>query len=265
MRSASQIHFGEIKVDEKRAIIDELLTQAHIYLDEQANMVVRTIHEDEDVPTSCFECGESLREIYTRPDELSRNLNDYDLVVLKCEKCSLFYAVWIQPFTYDPTFLEPAIEDEKSGGRTIEPAQWNQVGKPQWGEGIQPKFSKKTAMAYARANSQLEDIDKRLNSIIQDKLVEMHSHDLSSETINIARTKVVNYVKNTPLTEKKLANLLAAAIYQASHEELRCIGGAVRRGEKLSERKIEEIFGVTRKTIRKWRKQLPNRLNDLYL
>lgn len=252
-------------MNEKRAIIDELLTQARICLDERANIVIRTVQEYENIPSSCSNCGKPLREIYTRPEELTRNWNDYDLVVLKCEKCGLFYAVWIQPFTYDPTFLEPAVEDEKAGERIIEPTQWKQVGKPQWGEGIQPKFPRKSVIAYTRAISQQEDINRRLNSVVQGKLAEMYRHGLSSETINIARNKVLNYLKDNSVTSKKMANLLAAAIYEASHEEIMYMGGPVRRGEKLSERKIEEILGVTRKTIRKWRKRLPHQLNALYL
>lgn len=165
--------------------MDELLTQARIYLNEQAEMLVETIQEYDDVPDSCSKCGGSLEEIYARPEELS-GWNSYDLIVLKCEKCTLFHAFWIQPITDSYTFT-PTKED--MAGRIIEPPRWKYKGKPQWGEGKQPKFSKKTAKAYERTVSQLEDLNKKLNPIIQGKLAEMYRAGLSMETINSARKK----------------------------------------------------------------------------
>jgi len=248
-------------MDEKRAIIDELLTQARIYLDGQAEMVVDTLQEFDDIPDSCSKCGASLEEIYVRPEELT-SWNGYDLIVLKCKKCSLFHAFWIQPFTNDETLTFPAKEDEHRGGRIIEPPQWKYRGKPQWGEGKQPKFSKKTAKAYERTVLQLEDLDKKLSPIIQGKLGEMYRSGLSSETINSARNKVLDFLRNNPVTSKQLASLFAAAIYEAPHEEPIGVGSFKRVGEKISERQLEKIFKVTRKTIRKWRKRLLRRKNN---
>jgi len=239
-------------MDEKRTIIDELLTRARIYLDEQTEMAIKTVQDFDDVPESCSKCGEHLKEVYERPEELTNGPNEFDLVVLKCEKCTLFHAFWIQPITDGHTF-NPTKED--MAGRIIEPPQWKYRGKPQWGEGKQPKFSKKTAKAYERTVSQLEDLDKKLNPIIQGKLSEMYRAGLSSETINSARNNVLGFLRNNPVTSKQLISLFAAAIYEASHEELIGAGGYRRIGEKISERQLEKIFGLTRKTIRKWRKR----------
>lgn len=251
-------------MDEKRRILDELPIQARIHLDEQAEIVIDTVQEGDNLHNSCSECQKPLKEIYVRSEELDTG-NGYDLVVLKCEKCNLLHAFWIQPFTYDETFLTPAKEDEHRGGRRIEPSKWEHVGKPQWGEGRQPKFSEKTAKVYEREISQLEDRNKRLNSIIQGKLAEMHRAGLSVDTINSARNKVLNYLMNNSATSKQLTSLFAAAIYEASHEELAGVGGFRRIGERISERQLEQIFGVTRKTIRKWRKSLPPHVGDFYL
>ena len=264
MGSVFTTTFSGIKMDEKRAIIDELLTQARIYLDGQAEMVVDTLQEFDDIPDSCSKCGASLEEIYVRPEELT-SWNGYDLIVLKCKKCSLFHAFWIQPFTNDETLTFPAKEDEHRGGRIIEPLQWKHRGKPQWSEGKQPTFSKKTAKAYERTVSQLGDLNKKLNPVIQGKLAEIYKAGLSSETINSAINKVLNYLRINPATSKQLISLFAAAIYEASHEELVGVGGFRRVGEKISERQLERIFGVTRKTIRKWRKRLSRRINNFYL
>ena len=242
-------------MDEKRTIMDELLTQARIYLDEKVGMVIKNVEEDEDFLDFCSRCGKPLKEIYERPEELTSGPNDFGLVVFKCEKCTLFHAFWIEPYVYDPTFLNPAKEDEHLGGRIVEPPQWKYRGKPQWGEGKQPRFSKETAKAYERTVSQ-QDLSKKLKITIQDKCAEMRSTGLSVEIINLAREKVLNYLRNNTVTSKQLVKLFAAAIYESSHGEHLCVGRHRRRGEKISERQLEKIFGVTRKTIRKWRKRL---------
>jgi len=173
----------------------------------------------------------------------------------------LFHAFWIEPYTHDPTFSTPAKEDEHLGGRIVEPPQWKYRGKPQWGEGKQPRFSKEAAKAYERIVSQ-QDLSKKLKITIQDKCAEMHSTSLNVEIINLAREKALNYLGNNTVTSKQLVKLLAAAIYESSHEEHLCDGRYRQGGEKISERQLEEIFGVTRKTIRMWRKRLSRPIGD---
>jgi len=236
-------------MDEKRTIIDELWTQARIYLDEQAEMVTKTVRSYDDTPDSCSKCRGSFEEIYVRSEELT-SWNGYDLIVLKCQKCRLLYAFWIQPFSPDETHLFSAKGDEHVG-RRIEPPKWEYVNKPEWGEGRQPKFSKKTVKTYERTSSQLEGVNKKMNPIIQSKLAEMYGAGLGIETINSARNKVADYLRNNSTTSNQLVSLLTAAIYEASHEELVGVDGLKRVGEKISERELEKVFGVTRKTIRK--------------
>lgn len=237
---------------EKSAIIQELLTQARIYLDEQVEMVIKTVQEYDEVPDSCPKCEGHVKEIYERCGR------EFDLIVLKCD---IFFAFWVQPFTFEPFFESPAKEDEHGGGRIIEPSQWKYAGKPQWGEGRQPKFPKETAKAYRRAVSQLNHRNKRLNHVIRDKLTEMYSAGLSNETITSARNRVLIYLRNNSLTEKQLVAMFAAAVYETSHEDiLVAVPSRFQRvGEKISERRLEKIFGVTRKTIRKWRRLLASR------
>jgi len=245
-----------MEMDEKRTIIDELWTQARIYLDEQVEIVIKTIQHYDYVPDSCLKCGASLEEIYARPEEVTKGWNDYDLIVLKCEKCNLFYAFWLQPSTYDETFLTPTKEDEHRGGRRMEPPKWEYVCKPEWGEGKQPKFSKEFGKTYERTKLQLEDLNTKLNNIITPKLAQMYRAGISTGTINSAREKVRGYLWTNSATSKQLVSLLAAAIYETSHEGIYFGGSRRVVGEKISERKLEKIFGVTRKTIRNWRKRL---------
>ncbi|MFX0117173.1 MAG: hypothetical protein ACFFB3_21690, partial [Candidatus Hodarchaeota archaeon] len=106
---------------------------------------------------------------------------------------------------------------------------------------------------------------KQLNVLVREKMGDMNAAGISIETVNSARRKVVDCLEDKSMTRKQLMNLLVAAIYEASHEELVGVGGFRRVGEKFSERQLEKIFGVTRKTTRKWRKRLPNRINNFYL
>jgi len=100
--------------------------------------------------------------------------------------------------------------------------------------------------------------------LIREKLGQMNAAGISIETINSARRKVIDYLEK-PLSHKQLTTLLAAAIYEASREELIGFGGVKPVGEQVSERLLEKIFGVTRKTMRKWRKSLPRRIKKFYL
>jgi len=93
----------------------------------------------------------------------------------------------------------------------------------------------------------------------------MNASGISTETINSARRKVICYLEGKPVTHRQLTSLLVAAVYETSHEELIGVGGFKRVGEKVSERQLEKIFEVTRKTMRKWRKRLPHREGSFYL
>jgi len=244
---------------EKKAIIEELF-KTHLYLDENADMKIETLHDYDNIPETCPKCNESLEEIYSRPEG---NIS-YDLVVSECKKCKVCYAFLVEDATDDDTFLVPAKEDEHIGDRVVEPHDWKHVGKPQWGEGKQPKFSKEIAKEYEKSPSKTQTISNKLDTIIQTKLPEMYKAGLSIETINSARNKVMKYLRENSATSRQLVKLFAAAVYDASNEELAGIGGLKRIGEKVSERELEKIFQITRKTIREWRKRLSCRMNPSY-
>lgn len=252
-------------MDEKIAIINELLTIGRTYVDEEAGMIILTAQNCAEISASCSKCRSSIKEIYARPEELTSGPNDYDLVVLKCENCGLYFAYWIPPFTYDDSVLVPAKEDKHLGKRIVEPPHWKYVGKPEWGEGKRPKFSKKKANAYRESVFKQHSLAKPMDTIIRNKLQEMYRAGLEIETINAARKKTLEYIGKNHVTQNQLVALFAAAIYDASHEDLKLVGGSTRAGEKISERQLESIFSVTRKTIRKWRKRVPSRTTDFYL
>lgn len=248
---------------EKKTVIDEIFSQARIYLDEEVNMSINIIREEDPIPDACSTCNNELVEIYSRPVRMMQSCYDYDLVVLKCEKCLRVYAFCIEPSAYDDSFLIPTREDEQLGGRIVEPRQWKHVGKPQWGEGEIPTFSERIAKAYSKEILS-ENPRSKLDQIIQRKLTEMYQGGLSIETINLARIKMVNYLRKNrakTLTLKQNVSLIAAAIYEASNEKLNGVSRLGRIEEKITERQLERMFGVTRKTIRKWKSKLQACMN----
>jgi N-acetylglutamate synthase-like GNAT family acetyltransferase len=240
-------------MDNKKAIIDEVLDTERIYINENATMEIRTVNGFTEIPEHCSKCKEPLEEIYIRPED-QVGINDYVLVVLKCENCSTFYSFWIEPATFDDTYITPTKEDMK--GREIEPPEWEYKRKTESGKRKHHVFSKKIADSYKKAIRQLEDIDKKVTLLLQSKQEELYAAGLSKGTIYSARNKVINCLKNNTITLKQLNSLLAAAIYEASREEYIGANGYRRIGEKIGECQLEKIFGVTRKTIRRWRKLL---------
>jgi hypothetical protein len=248
---------------EKDTIIEEVFTYGRVQIDDKANLTVNTMGEDYEVPDTCPKCGGQLEVVYSRPDELLRGNNDYDLVVSKCSKCLQYYAFWIEPFTDDPSLTEPSEKDEHMGGRVIEPPHWRHVGKPEWGEGKPTRIPRAITKAYKQAvhDTTLEKLDK----LLLEKRNEMLKAGLSNETINSARSKALVYLRKNAATKKQLLSLVAAALYVSSHEELICLGGLARVTEKISARRLEEVMGVTSKTIRKWKTRVPQRNNTFYV
>ncbi|MGD0495557.1 MAG: hypothetical protein ABSB28_05900 [Candidatus Bathyarchaeia archaeon] len=242
---------------EKKSIIDELISQAQVYLDEKIDMTIETITDCDMLPEHCSQCGQELTELYCRPEKLVESGNAYDLVVLKCQNCNVVAAFYIEPIAYDDLMMTPSKQDEYLGGRTLEPPHWKYVGKPKWGEGEQPLIPKKCAEAYKNAISkpeepaQLEELDQ----LIQSKFAKMFQAGLDKE-INSAKRKTVRYLNNNPLTPKQLRAAFAAAIYNVSQEKPNRIDSHLEQKEPIPERDLEKIFGITRKTIRRWRKLL---------
>ncbi|MCJ7560929.1 cyclin domain-containing protein [Candidatus Bathyarchaeota archaeon] len=241
---------------EKKAILDEMFNQAKIYIDAKVNMIIQTLHEDECIPDNCSRCGQELIEIYSRPEELMQGWNDYDLIVFKCHKCQLLYAFYFEPESFDP--LTEATEEEHAGEQAIQPKQWKNVGKHQWGEGKRPKFPKECAEAYTKEILDPNNLNEKLNHLNNTKLQALQRAGISLETLNLARNKVLRYVQGKKITMKKLITLLASAIYVTANGVTTNGGLWKHQGEGISERKLEEIFSITRKTLRKWVKVLKN-------
>jgi transposase-like protein len=226
---------------EKKAVIDEVFSHGRVYLDENIDIIIETVRETSEAPENCPHCHHELTELYSRPVEFLENCDDYDLIVLKCQNCSRVTAFYVEPFTWADSLLTPRNDDEYVRGRVVKPHRWKYVGKPEWGEGEKPLIPKRCSEAYKKAISQSKSPHSKLDRLIQAKLRQMYQEGLNIETINFARNKVMKQLKNSSPTCKQLTTLFAAEIYNSAQDQ-------------ISERRLEKIFGISRKTIRKWSK-----------
>lgn len=207
-------------------------------------MKIETLREEYDkVPDNCPKCGHEFEEIYCRSEKSDRD-EVFDLIVLKCPECHAFYAYWID------------TSDEYRWGATMQ-ADMEANPEPTGNQPLKNKLkpavvSKKCAVAYTKSILTKDAKNKEQNRLIQAKLPELYKAGLSLETINFAKNRVINHLKNNKPSPKSLPKLVAAAIYVTSNGVTTDKGLWKHQGEGISERQLEEIFGVTRKTIRKW-------------
>jgi hypothetical protein len=230
-----------------------LYSKTNEKLDFSVDMKIETLREDYDIiPNKCPKCGHIFEEIYCR-SEKSHWDGIFDLIVFQCSKCHAFYAYWID-CSDDYSWRAEISADMEANPEPTRNQPLKIKGKPALYE--KSVLFKKCAEGYSKAISDKTEADKELNCLFQAKLPELYKAGLSLETINFARNKVTNYQKNKKPSVKKIPNLVAAAIYATANGATTDGGLWKRQGEGISERQLEEIFGVTRKTIRRLSKLL---------
>jgi hypothetical protein len=189
------------------------------------------ISEKVDIPDKCKQCNEELEEIYWRHDPI------YELAVLECPKCKTIYAYLIE------------IENDSMVSWDSEGDPLNEHSTPKTTD-LKKAIPKNCISAYSKALSSQESKNSALSKIINAKLPDLYKLGLSLTTINLARSALTSEI-NDNTTKKQLTILIAASIYAKANT----VTGDVsweHRGEGATERQLEEIFGVSRKTIRKW-------------
>lgn len=233
---------------EKKLIINELNSKAIEKIDFSVEMKIETLTEDRDIiPDKCPKCSHVFEEIYCR-SEKTHKYGDFDLIVFKCSSCQAYFTYWIDCSGDYRANAEISAHMQAN----LEPTGNQPLrikGKPALSE--KNVLFKKCAQRYSKAISDKAKSDKELNSLIQAKLPELYKAGLSLETINFAKNKVTHYQINNKASAKKMPKLFAAAIYRTANMAV-----WKHQGEGISERQLEEIFGVTRKTIRRLSKLL---------
>ncbi|MCW4046663.1 MAG: hypothetical protein NWE99_03750 [Candidatus Bathyarchaeota archaeon] len=215
---------------DEQGIINEVFRETGIHIDSIFEMKIEELKSDEEVPDNCPRCNQELTLIYDR-SEYDEN-NPFSLLVLKCQRCHIAYSYWWEEFC-DPTYDDNSGYILSKKGKLI--------------------ISKKAAAEYLKEISTREKRNKELIRLFQEKLPILCKAGLSLETLNLARNQAAAYIQQHKTSKKGISKLLAAAIYSKANGEYVC-GSWKHTGEGISEEDLAEIFGVTRKTIRKWKK-----------
>ena len=176
----------------------------------------------------------------------ARNSSSFDLIVLKCPQCKAIYSYTIDLTkgdadcgNYDDT--EPMNDHSAPLNKT-----YKQI------KGIKKScLSKHCATVYSKGLANQQKKTEELNELIKRKLPELYKIGLSLATVNLDRSRVIWVIKSNT-TQKHVTTLLAAAIYAKANGVTTNGSMWQHKGEGASERQLEEIFGISRKTIRKY-------------
>lgn len=222
---------------------------------ENVKIKLKVVGIEQEISNLCPSCGKEREENETIVEE-------DDIIVFRCNKCEELDGYMLFDFSaYEPEFDDRAYNSLSVKIAEQEGRKGKRITLPMKASRLK-EFKKSLGK---KEKGSIEKCKKQLRRLLNEKTQEMNASGISTETINSARRKVVDYLKGKPVTHRQLTSLLVAAIYEASHEDLIGVGGFKRIGEKVSERQLEKIFEVKRKTMRKWRKRLPRRINKFYL
>lgn len=173
---------------------------------------------------NCRFCGKERKEYDTF-------FEDDNVLIYQCKKCGkLSGCTTIGLSDFDcgfegapDSFSAKITKDE---GSYIHPA--SKYG--QWEKELRKK-----------ENDPIIKCKKQLDYLIHAQRYKLYSLGVSRELVNAAIRKAKNFIdRNGPQTNKRIDYLIPAALLNISEN-------------KLTERQLEKIFGVTRKTIRKWK------------
>lgn len=207
-------------------------------------MKIETLNQKDRIPINCPKCDTVLNKIYCRYEDLEMDENNdpFDLKVFKCQKCAVVYAYFID----NPNEYDDSTDNTEPMNDHSYPMQ-----KPK-------SVPKRCGSIYSRSIKEHEDRTEELNKIILSKITQLYGVGLSLVTVNLARGEVVRYTQGKTTT-KKLTSLLVAAIY-AKANSITTDGGCLwkHKGEGVTERQLEKIFGVSRKTIHKYENKFYN-------
>jgi Zn ribbon nucleic-acid-binding protein len=208
---------------------------------EIADITLKPVLGFNGIPKSCPSCGPSSKR-----KDIAYDFDEY-VQVLKCQQCGKLEGYKIINI-YDTTHQ---VYDKQHSGLTVKIAE--NEGKPI----LSTQVNRKIAAALKKSvNSPKGKCQMWLTTMIKQmsKTLERIKIDalILSRATNQARREIQ---RNGPLTEKQLQILYPAALLEAQ-ETLLILGEVASKA--ATERQLEKIFNVDRKTLRKWKKRLLN-------
>jgi len=165
-------------------------------------------------------------------------------IIYKCSNCGKLdgYIILESEYPSEPN-------DNQYDPLSVEIAQHE--GKPIF-SAIYHKTIKKE-----RIRKLIEESKIQLGHIFQNKLPELIAAGIDPNIIEFVQIKIIKLVKNRarPFTKKQLS-IVAAAVFSLLRESNFSSKTKHPCRKGITDVKLEKIFNITRKTIRKWRKAL---------
>jgi hypothetical protein len=202
---------------------------------------LRLLDDEDEMPDNCVFCGEEdLRDS-------AFFSNQKDVIIFKCKKCGgLDGYRYIDLYDY-PNFDEP--DESQYSNIAIKIAE--EEGRPILSPSAHKKIIK--VIEKKRKNSKLK-CQEKINALIKEKAKELEAAQIDPQIVKNAILRAKHSIRiHGPYTEKQLRILLSATILEIQ-ERLLCKGKIIKK--TTSERQLMKIFGIARKTIRKWKKKL---------
>lgn len=206
-------------------------------------MKLRLLDSEYDVPDDCPFCGKEGEEDDTIYEK-------YGVVVFKCKKCGRF-----DGYKYN------SEDDDWDYGFDLSDALYPRITKKIAEKEGKPIMSASTVRKIAeeinkKAKNPKQKCQDQLTILIKEKRKALEEAKVNREVLGNAYAQTRYLIqKNGPYTKKQLKMVLPAAILE-TQEKLLLKSGILEN--RATERRMMEIFGTARKTIRKWKKKLKN-------
>ena len=202
---------------------------------------LRLLDSEYEIPDNCPFCGKEGQEDDTIYEK-------YGVVVFQCKKCGRFDG-YKYDLNGDDYFCGFDLSDARFPRKTVKIAE--KEGKQIMSASAVRKI---TQEINKKAKNPKQKCQDQLTILIKEKRKALEEAKVDREVLGNAFVQTRYLIqKNDPYTEKQLKILLAAAIL-GTQEKLFLKSGTLEN--RATERKMMEIFGTDRKTIRKWKKRL---------
>ena len=192
-------------------------------------ITLTVIQEDEEI-SDCYFCGKQI-------NECEPFFEDDDITIFKCKNCEK-----LNGYRFLDSLNFGYIYDDAYGSL---PVKKTKAKKYSTSSTSKNKDIKKEVKK--RKTDPLEKCKNQLDNLICSMEQELSAENIYHEITNSAKMKVVSYMELMgPQTNNKLRCLFVAALLTRN---------------KFTERQLEKIFGITRKTLRKWKHILTSKLD----
>jgi hypothetical protein len=218
---------------------------------EGTKIKLKVVGTSDEILDNCPYCGKEGEEDDTF-------LDTDGLIIFKCKKCGKLDGYKYAYGQDDPNCYGLDYDDQSYSLLQAKIAE--QEGKHIFSDS---KYRKMAKSLQKMQNTPYEKCKQLLKILINEKNQIIKSMGITEKTVTEAKQQAISFMASQKsLTERQLISLFSGAI-MVSQEKL------LRRSEipkkETTERQLQYIFGIDRKTIRKWKRTLEEKLKHVKL